>query len=509
MTKGHDFAQLRLDASIVARMRYLKATVLALLAVLAVAPVTAGASAPPAKHVWVFMLENKSLAQTFVAGAARAPYLTQELPRQGAFVPSFYGIGHSSLDNYIAQISGQGPAPQTQDDCPDREYHDMAPFALRADGQVVDQQSGGTHGCIYPTAARTLATQLDEAGLTWRAYAEGIPEPCSQRANGTTNPEYRRKHVPFLFFRAILDDRAKCQQRVVGLDPLGADIADPAKTPGLSYIVPDQCNDAHDQCDPDDPSSLARADAFLKRWIPKIQSSEAYRQDGLIIVTFDEGNDIAACCGEVPGPNSNNPGYGGPSSGGGMTGAVMLSPFIAPQTVSLEAYNQYSLLRSLEDMYGIGEHLAFAGASGLRSFGDDIFTAPHATTAAPAPAPAKPVPACVARPEATVAFQRVRLSRRGVAVRGRARTGCGDRVSTVEVAVGRRVGARCTWLRKSGRPGRPTTCRKPEPVAARGVSRWSRDVRTKLRAGRYEVVARVTDVAARRSAVARRTLRLR
>jgi len=482
--------------------------VIALLALCGAAPATASAAPPPVKHVWVFMLENKSLPQTFVAGTSKAPYLTQELPRQGAFVPSYYGIGHSSLDNYIAMISGQAPAPQTQDDCPDREYHDLAPFAIRPDGQVVDQQPAGIHGCIYPKAARTLATQLGERGLTWRAYAEGIPEPCSQRNNGIANREYRRKHVPFLFFRQILDDPA-CKQQVVGLDPLGADIADPGRTPSLSYIVPDQCNDAHDQCDPDDPSQLGRADAFLKTWIPKIQASPAYKQDGLIIVTFDEGNDPAACCGEVPGPNSGNPGYAGPSSGGGMTGAVLVSPFIAPQTVSLQEYNHYSFLRSLEDLYGMPEHLGFAAAPGLRTFGDDIFTAPHGVAASPAPAPTKPVPACVSSPRAKVAFGRLQLSRRGVTVRGRATTGCGDRFSLVEVAVGRRAGARCAWLSAKGRPGKPSSCRKPVWLAARGVSHWSRRIRARLRPGRYRVAVRATDVAARRSAVAQRTLRLR
>jgi len=473
------------------------------------APATAPAAVPPVRHVWLFMLENKSLPQTFVAGASRAPYLTRDLPSQGAFVPSFYGIGHSSLDNYIAQISGQAPAPQTQDDCPDREYHDLSPFSLRPDGQVVDQQPAGDHGCIYPRAARTLSTQLAERGFTWRAYAEGIPEPCSARANGTTNPHYRRKHVPFLFFRAILDDVAGCRDRVVGLEPLGRDIDDPSRTPSLSYIVPDQCNDAHDQCDPNDASQLGRADAFLKTWIPRIQASEAYRRDGLIVVTFDEGNDPQACCGEVPGPNTNNPGYTGPTSGGGITGAVLLSPFIAPQTVSTQEYNQYSLLRSFEDLFGIQEHLGFAGAASVRAFGDDIFTAPHAVVAMPAPAPSKPVPACVSSPRVSVSFGGLRLSRRGLRVRGRASTGCGDRLSLVEVAVGRRTRGRCAWITTARRPGRPSSCGRPVWLGARGVSRWSKRLSAHLRPGRYVVAARVTDVAARRSARAKRTLRLR
>jgi hypothetical protein len=61
-------------------------------------------------------------------------------------------------------------------------------------------------------------------------------------------------------------------------------------------------------------------------------------------------------------------------AGGGRTGAVLLSPFIAPGTVSAQDYNHYSLLRSIENSFGLA-HLGYAAAPGLRAFGGDIFTA--------------------------------------------------------------------------------------------------------------------------------------
>jgi hypothetical protein len=45
------------------------------------------------------------------------------------------------------------------------------------------------------------------------------------------------------------------------------------------------------------------------------------------------------------------PGKTGP--GGGRIGAVLLSPLIRPGTVSTVAYNHYSLLRSIEDIFGL------------------------------------------------------------------------------------------------------------------------------------------------------------
>jgi phosphatidylinositol-3-phosphatase len=61
------------------------------------------------------------------------------------------------------------------------------------------------------------------------------------------------------------------------------------------------------------------------------------------------------------------------SYGGDRTGAVMLSKFIKPGTVSTVGYKHYSMLKSIEDMFGLG-HLGYAGQAGLTGFGKDIFT---------------------------------------------------------------------------------------------------------------------------------------
>jgi hypothetical protein len=113
--------------------------------------------------------------------------------------------------------------------------------------------------------------------------------------------------------------------------------------------------------------------SFLRHWVPIIRNSPAFR-DGLLIVTFDEASsmDASACCDEQPGPNTKSPGIHGP--GGGRIGAVLISPFIKPGTVSNVPYNHYSMLRSVEDLFGL-EHLGYAGRDGLRTFGADVYTA--------------------------------------------------------------------------------------------------------------------------------------
>jgi hypothetical protein len=93
----------------------------------------------------------------------------------------------------------------------------------------------------------------------------------------------------------------------------------------------------------------------------------------MLIVTFDEaesGPDVdAACCGEQPGPAAAQPGEGGP--GGGLIGAVVISPFVRPGTVSQVPYNDFSLLATFEDIFGLPK-LAEAKTT-TSVFGKDVF----------------------------------------------------------------------------------------------------------------------------------------
>ena len=319
----------------------------------------AAATAKPPQHVFVIVLENQDADTTF-GPASPAPYLAHTLPAQGAFVPNYYGIGHNSLDNYLAMVSGQAPTTATQGDCP--VFTDVLPGLPAPDGQVTGQ------GCVYPASVKTVAEQLEARGLAWKGYMEDMGNDPA-RDNGTTcahpaigtpdrtqqasaTDQYATRHNPFVYFHAIID-RPACAQRDVPLSGLSGDLASAKTTPNLSFIVPDLCHDGHDAtCADGGPGGLAAADAFLREWVPRITGSAAYRRDGLLAIVFDEAeNDSSACCGELPGPNTPQPGIDGP--GGGRTGAVLLSPAITPGTTLTPAYNHYSLLRSLEDWFGL------------------------------------------------------------------------------------------------------------------------------------------------------------
>jgi phosphatidylinositol-3-phosphatase len=345
-------------------------------AVLLAFTATPALALPPVGHVFVIVLENKGIEDTFgPTGWINAPYLSQQLPAQGQLMTRYYGIGHSSLDNYIAMVSGQPPTPKTKADCPD-------PLTSVGSASVPPYGLAAGDGCTYPANFLTIADQLAAAGRTWKGYNEDIPGPCSMAAS---NGKYMRKHNPFVFFDSLRAS-GQCQANDVGFDQLAGDLQSTATTPNLSFIVPNQCNDGHDACPSsfpignpiaDDQDGLRQIDAFLRKWVPQITASPAYKQDGLLIVTFDEAVETTACCNEQPGPADPNPGSyvaGMPAPGGGNTGTVLLSPFVKPGSVNINEYNHYSLLRSLEDLFGVS-HLGYAGQDGLQPFGADVFGA--------------------------------------------------------------------------------------------------------------------------------------
>jgi|SRR5579863_1733056 len=343
---------------------------------------------PPIHHVFLLLLENESYGATFGSGSA-APYLARTLPAQGAQLTQYYGIGHASLGNYIALISGQAPNEVTQLDC--ASFSDFVPAAhgLNADGQLP-----GT-GCVYPKLVKSLPDQLEAAGFSWRGYMEDMGNNPLRESRtcghaplnapdhthvATLGDQYAARHDPFVYFHSIIDDAARCAAHVVNLERLPQDLASIETTANYSFITPNLCNDGHDApCVDRRAGGLGAINAFLEKWVPLILRSPAFRADGLLIITFDESDGqgaegSSACCGEKPLPGARyQPGFRGP--GGGRIGALALSRYIRPGTISREPYNHYALLRTVESLFGL-PYLGYAAATHLKAFGADVFTAP-------------------------------------------------------------------------------------------------------------------------------------
>ncbi len=344
---------------------------------------------PLVRHVFVIMMENNGYAATF-GNPTADPYLATTLPSEGELLTSYYGVGHFSNDNYTGFISGQPPNTDNQLDCLSSGYVDFP----SGDGQVGGIQQG--EGCVYPAAVPTLAGQLTSDGLTWKGYEEDMGNDpardggitCAHPAVGSSDGAaaaeaqdgYATRHDPFVYFHSIIDDVGTCNRDVVplgdtsgnmpagtpaGITGLASDLQSVATTPNFSFITPNLCDDGHDYpctnttgAGQGGGSSVGDIDKWLRAWVPIITGSPAYKQDGLLLITFDEAEqptlDTTACCNETPGPaadNGNN-GIGGP--GGGAVGAVLLSPFVPAGTVvAKHSYNHYSALASIEDLFGL------------------------------------------------------------------------------------------------------------------------------------------------------------
>ncbi|HEX3899625.1 MAG TPA: alkaline phosphatase family protein [Mycobacteriales bacterium] len=352
-------------------------------------------------HVWTIMLENEEIEETFVLGGLNAPYLTKTLPTKGKLLVRYYGTGHSSLDNYIAMVSGQGPNESTQHDCdsPTTLGGPHAKWRFGAYGQAIDESgmNPADIGCVYPKHVRSLPNQLDAAHVSWKGYMENMdaqpdkPAYCANPyATGPdvpqrkiTEPDYKDKHNPFGYFHSIIDRKAYCNAHVVPMGhfshgkmvgPIARDLRSIKTTPQYSYITPGLCHDGHDACPGNDGSQFKGIDQFLKVVVPQILASPAYQENGLIIITFDEGVTDLKCCNEQKAPNlpkdvDNGTSGPGAGDGGGVVGMLLLSPFIkAGTTDSSNAFNHYSYLKSMEQLFGIKNYLGYAAQPGLVTF---------------------------------------------------------------------------------------------------------------------------------------------
>jgi hypothetical protein len=316
------------------------------------------------RHVMVIDLENESFSSTF---GDPSSYLNQALVPQGELIKNYYATGHVSLDNYVAQVSGQSPNYISNSDCiggtGGGTFNDVRPGTLDANQAAYPGQVDG-QGCVYPAAVQTIGSQLDAAypsttDRNWRAYAEdmgndpvrdgGTPDPiggtdCAHpqqiAGNGVDNSnsaaatdQYATRHNAFMYFHSVIDNQAACTQNVVPLGSvavgsggspdtfaghLAQDLASESTTPRFSFVSPNLCNDGHDSTcvgtniEGTHTGGLAAVNLWFKHWMPLILNSPAYQNGSmLVVITADEGGlvDFRSGDNEAPGPNNPNPGY--------------------------------------------------------------------------------------------------------------------------------------------------------------------------------------------------------
>ena len=95
-------------------------------------------------------------------------------------------------------------------------------------------------------------------------------------------------------------------------------------------ITPNLCDDMHDSCAPlNDP--IRQGDSWLSRQVPPILASRAYRHDGVLVITWDEGE-----------------------NGDGPIGLIVLSPLAKGRGYANSIhYTHSSTLRTLQEIFGV------------------------------------------------------------------------------------------------------------------------------------------------------------
>jgi hypothetical protein len=188
--------------------------------------------------------------------------------------------------------------------------------------------SGSTHAvtsdaCPAPGSpydGPDLGRELLDAGRTFVGYSEDLPAAGS---TACSSGAYRRKHNPWSYFADV---------PTTSNQPLSAFPSDYAQLPTVSYVVPNQLHDMHD-------GTIAQADTRLHDNLDGyVQRAQTH--NSILVVTWDED--------DSSGPN-RIPTF--------MVGAGVRTGVVAT------SYDHYSLLRTLEDLYGSATHAGAAGTA--------------------------------------------------------------------------------------------------------------------------------------------------
>jgi hypothetical protein len=226
---------------------------------------------PTPAHVFVIVLENRSADQVEGSG-----YIAQLGQRYGV-ATNYHGVSHPSLPNYLALTSG-------------------STYGITDDGW-------------HSLPAGGLGVELSAAGIDWRAYMEGMSNGCYHSPY-----PYALKHNPFAYYGG------SCPAQVVPFTHFAADMA--GDVPRFVWVTPDLCHDGHD-------CSNSVVNQWLAQTVPLILSTRAWQENGVLFITWDEGEDSA---------NSV------------LTLVIQPDPLVHTSAVG---YNHYSLLATVEDVLGV------------------------------------------------------------------------------------------------------------------------------------------------------------
>jgi hypothetical protein len=290
---------------------------------------SAEAGFSPNSHVFVILMENHNWSG--IKGNPDAPYLNNTLLPVASYCDQYYnppGL-HPSEPNYLWLEAGTNFGI-TNDNPPSSNH-----------------QSSLAH----------FVTQLKNAGISWKTYQENIDGlSCST----TDNYPYAVHHNPFAFFDDVVNSVSPpCVSVMRPFTELATDLSNNTVAQ-YNFIAPNVCDDMHDSCAPTS-NPVKQGDNWLAANLPVILSSAAFQTDGLVLITWDEGEN----------------GTDGP------IGCIVLSPLAKGGGYhSTIRYTHSATLRTFQKIFGVSP---FLGGAGSGNDLGDLFVAGAVPNADPPP----------------------------------------------------------------------------------------------------------------------------
>jgi hypothetical protein len=264
------------------------------------------ASAPSTaniKTVFLIVMENHNWSD--ILNNSSAPYINGTLLPQASYATQYFNPpgNHPSEPNYIWLEAGSSLGI----------HNDSSPSS--------NHQNTTDH----------LVTYLDKAGVSWKAYAEDISgSVCPLKGSGL----YAPKHTPMIFFDDVTGtndpNSAYCIAHIRPFTELQSDLQNNTVAQ-YNFITPNLCNDMHNSNGCQTSNEISNGDTWLSQQVPMIMASNAYKQGGVIFITWDESE------------NGDNP-----------IGMIVLSPYAKGGGYSNAIhYSHSSTLRTVEEIFNI------------------------------------------------------------------------------------------------------------------------------------------------------------
>jgi len=289
---------------------------------------------PAFNNVFIVPLEN----QSFANATGGMPFLNKLAARYGLAV-NYFANTHPSIGNYFWMTTGQNITN--------------------------DSNFAGT------VTVDNIVRELNLSGKTWRSYAEDLP---SVGYTGGDQYPYVKRHNPFAYLSDVVNNPAQANN-IVPFSQFAIDLAN-NQLPNYSFIIPNQYNNSHD-CPPSLPGctnndKLTTADQWLQQHIDPLIASAAFRQNGLLVITFDESVDADT------------------ANGGGHVITVVISSSAKQGFQSNTLYQHQNLLRTVDEALGVSTH---PGAAATATNMSEFFTttpntAPLISSVSPTSGPA-------------------------------------------------------------------------------------------------------------------------